>query len=207
MKIYFLMLFCQKIKEKKYFEYCSFILSFQFYESGDNETFNAIFCELNHLFKDDCDNTQVKTIFIKLLAFDKLYLMEKIEKNIKHEYSKLMRLLLKKSMDEDWKECLDEYKSRVKQLKSDFLNDNLSMEASNIPEEEYIYGSEKRSNKPSMDSSNNKEGNNIIISSRKESSFKRESIESNTSNRNNDKNLEYLILIYKRTFLIFFIST
>ena len=197
MKIYFLMLFCQKIKEKKYFEYCSFILTFQFYESSDNETFNAIFCELNHLFKDDCDNTQVKTIFIKLLAFDKLYLMEKIEKNIKHEYSKLMRLLLKKSMDEDLKECLDEYKSRVKQLKSDFLNDNLSMDASNIPEEEYIYGSEKRSNKPSMDSSNNKEGNNIIISSRKESSFKRESIESNTSNRNNDKNLEYLILIYK----------
>ena len=88
-------------------------------------------------------------------------------------------------------------KSRVKQLKSDFLNDNLSMDASNIPEEEYIYGSEKRSNKLSMDSSNNKEGNNIIISSRKESSFKRESIESNTSNRNNDKNLEYLILIYK----------
>ena len=47
-----------------------------------------------------------------------------------------------------------------------------------------------------MDSSYNKEGNCIKeLSSRKESSCKRESVES-ISTRNNDKNLEYLVLIY-----------
>ena len=196
-KIYFLMLFCQKIKEKKYFDYCSFILNFQFYDSSDNEIFNAIFSELNHIIKDDCDSIQLKTLFIKLIGFDKLYLAENLDKSIKNEYSKLMRLLLKKSMDEELKECLDEYKKRVKQLKSDFSNDNL-LDVSNIQEEEYLYGSEKRSYKLSMDSTNNKEGNIIKEgSSRKESSYRNESVESKTSNASNDKNLENLILIYK----------
>ena len=198
-KIYFLKLFCQKIKEKKYFEYCSFILNLQFYESNDNQSFYVIFNELNDLFKEDCENFQIKTIFLKLISFDKLYILESIDKSIKHEYSKIMRFLIEKCIDEDLKECLNEYKARLKKLKADFFNDNISIDNSNIQEEDYIYG--KRSEKMSMDSSTNKEGNNIKdLSSRKGSSCRRESVESNTSNRSNrnkDKNLENLILIYK----------
>ena len=194
-KIYFLKLFCQKIKEKKYFEYCSFILNFQFYDLNDNQIFNVIFSELNDLLKEDCDNTQIKIIFLKLISFDKLYILDSIDKNVKHEYSKIMRILIQKSIDEELKECLDEFKNRLNKLKTDFSNDNISNDMSNIPEEDYNYG--KRSEKLSMDSSYNKEGNCIKeLSSRKESSCKRESVES-ISTRNNDKNLEYLVLIYK----------
>ena len=150
---------------------------------------------MNDLLKEDCDNTQIKIIFLKLISFDKLYILDSIDKNVKHEYSKIMRILIQKSIDEELKECLDEFKNRLNKLKTDFSNDNISNDMSNIPEEDYNYG--KRSEKLSMDSSYNKEGNCIKeLSSRKESSCKRESVES-ISTRNNDKNLEYLVLIYK----------
>ena len=196
--IYFLMLFCQKLKEKKYFEYCSFILNFEFYDPTDSVIFNALFTELNHLFEEDYDITQIKTIFHKLLSFEKLYLSENTDKNIKKEYSKIIRLLLEKSIDEELKESLDEYNERLKKLKTDFANNNPYMDVSNIQEEDYINGSEKPSNKLSMDSSNYKEDNIIKdMSSRHGSSVKRESVDSISSARNNKKNLEYLILIYK----------
>ena len=198
LKSYFLMQFCNKIKEKQYLEFCSFVLNFDFYGLNDNDIFKILFNELNHIFNEDCDNIQIKTIFIKLISFDKIYIIESIDKNNKKEYSKLIRLLLKKSFDEKLTESIEEYVKRLKQLKTDFSNDNLFNDVSNIQEEDYINVSEKRNNKFSIDSTNSKEGNIIKdMDSRKESYNKKESIDSGSCSPNVKKNFEYLILIYK----------
>ena len=62
--------------EKKYSDYCSFILNIELYETADNQIFNAIFSEINHILKDEYDNSQIQTIFMKLIEYDKLYIME-----------------------------------------------------------------------------------------------------------------------------------
>ena len=200
-KIYFLMLFCQKIKEKKYLEYCSFILTYEFHDPNENQNFDAIFSEINHILKQDCDPSQIQNIFLKLIEYDQLYLNENINKCNKSEYSQLIRLLLKKIIKEDLNECIIEYKKRLKKLKSEFetSNSNALNYITNISEEDYNIGSEKHSNKPSIDSTNCNEINIIKESnSRKESCNRRESQESSlASGKNNDKNLQILILIYK----------
>ena len=66
-KIYFLMLFCQKINERKYLEYCSFILTYEYHDPNENQNFNAIFSELNHILQQDCEPCQIQNIFLKLI--------------------------------------------------------------------------------------------------------------------------------------------
>ena len=200
-KIYFLMLFCLKMKEKKYFEFCSFILNYELHDPNDNQIIKAIFSELMHILKEeDCDNGQIQTFFIKLIEYDRIYANENIDKNNKNEYSKIMRLLLRKALNENMNECLKEYRKRLKKLKNDFTKNNLfDDDVSNIQEEDYN-GSDKPSNKLSIDSTNCNEINNIKnnSSSRKGSSSKRGSFESCIINEKNyDKNFQYLILIYK----------
>ena len=200
-KIYFLMLFCQKINERKYLEYCSFILTYEYHDPNENQNFNAIFSELNHILQQDCEPCQIQNIFLKLIEHDQIYLNENINKYNKSDYSKLIRLLLNKAIQENLNECIIEYKKRLKRLKSEFesLNSNLLNDISNIQEEDYNIGSEKPSNKPSIDSTNCNEINIIKDpNSRKESYNRRESRGSSVnSGKSNDKNLQILILIYK----------
>ena len=195
------MLFCLKMKEKKYFEFCSFILNYELHDPNDNQIIKAIFSELMHILKEeDCDNGQIQTFFIKLIEYDRIYSNENIDKNNKNEYSKIMRLLLRKALNENMNECLKEYRKGLKKLKNDFTKNNLfDDDVSNIQEEDYN-GSDKPSNKLSIDSTNCNEINNIKnnSSSRKGSSSKRGSFESCIINEKNyDKNFQYLILIYK----------
>jgi len=42
---------------------------------------------------------------LKILYCDKIYLNDKIKKNAKKEYSKIMRFLIKKSIEEKQTEC------------------------------------------------------------------------------------------------------
>ena len=104
-KTYFLSLFVEKISEKKYFEYCLFILTFEFYDINNNEVFNILFNYLNHISMDLCDNNQIKLLFIKLIEFDKIYLSKEIQKTTKKEYSKLIRTLMKASINDEIIEC------------------------------------------------------------------------------------------------------
>ena len=199
-KIYFLALLCQKMKEKKYSDYCSFILNIELYETADNQIFNAIFSEINHILKDEYDNSQIQTIFMKLIEYDKLYIMENIDKSNINEYSKIMRLLLKTSINENLRKCYNKYKKRLKQLITEFSNNNLINDISNIQEEDYNNGSDNHSKKFSLDLTNHHEDINIIndIDSRKWSDNKNENSEYNINNeKGNKKNLNCLILIYK----------
>jgi hypothetical protein len=82
-KTYFLSLFVEKITEKKYFDYCIFVLSFDFYDLNNNEVLNILFNYLNHISKYDCDNNQMNQIFNKIMDFDKIYLTDKVDKSIK----------------------------------------------------------------------------------------------------------------------------
>ena len=198
-KIYFLMLFCLKMKDKKYLDFSSFVLNYEFHDSNDNQILKTILSELMNIIKeDDCDNSQIQIFFLKLIEYDKIYTNEKIEKRNQNDYSKLIRLLLRKSLNENIIECLKEYKKKLKQLVEDFSKNILyDNNISNIQEEEYYNGNDKPSNKLSVDSTNINENNNIV-SSRKESYNRKESIQSNIiKEKNNDKNLHYLILIYK----------
>ena len=80
------MLFCLKMKEKKYFEFCSFILNYELHDPNDNQIIKAIFSELMHILKEeDCDNGQIQTFFIKLIEYDRIYSNENIDKNNKNE--------------------------------------------------------------------------------------------------------------------------
>ena len=197
-KIYFLMLFCLKMKDKKYLEFSSFILNYELHDPNDNHIFKTIFSELMNIIKeDDCDNNQIKIFFLKLIEYDKIYINENIDKTNQNDYSKLIRLLLKKALNENINECLKEYRNRLKCLIDDFSKNNFNNndDNSNIQEEEYYYGNDKSSNKVISD---NNEINNNKNMSRKESFNKKDTMESGILNeKNNEKNLHYLILIYK----------
>ena len=198
-KIYFLMLFCLKMKDKKYLEFSSFVLNYELHDPNDNQIFKTIFSELTNIIKEDnCDNNQIQIFFLKLIEYDKIYINENIEKRNQNDYSKLIRLLLRKVINENISECLKEYKNKLKKLVEDFSKNILyDNNISNIQEEEYYNGNDKPSNKLSADSTNINENNNID-SSRKESYNNKDSIQSNKINEKNiDKNLNYLILIYK----------
>lgn len=47
---------------------------------------------------------------MKLIEYDKLYIMENIDKSNINEYSKIMRLLLKTSINENLRKCYNKYK-------------------------------------------------------------------------------------------------
>ena len=61
-KAYFLSIFVEKINEKKYFEYCLFILTFEYYDINNNEVFDVLFNYLSHISIDYCDNNQIKQL-------------------------------------------------------------------------------------------------------------------------------------------------
>ena len=202
-KIYFTMLFVQKMKEKRYFEYCSFILNYEFHEYSEAQIFYAIFTEIHHVIKDDYDDNIFHTIFQKLTDFNKLYIKENVDKNLKKAYSNLIRSLLKISIQDDMKICLNEYLDRIKIIKAEFEKDNLTTIYNNYTnindEEESINENEKKENKLSIDlTSGNDNNNKNGINSRKESNNKRGSQESSFSGiKIIDKNLENIILLYK----------
>ena len=189
-KTYFLSLFVQKISEKRYFEYCLFILTFEFYEVNDNEAFDVLFNYLNNISIDDCDKSQTIRLFTKLLDFDIIYLSEKIKKNTKKEYSKLMKYLIKKSINEQIEDNLNSYKLKVINLKEEFLNNNLINDG--IQEEEINNENDGRSNRVSSDDNNE----NNRKSSRASSKISGNKIGNGNIN-NKRKNIDLLKLIYK----------
>ena len=114
------MLFCLKMKDKKYLDFSSFVLNYEFHDSNDNQILKTILSELMNIIKeDDCDNSQIQIFFLKLIEYDKIYTNEKIEKRNQNDYSKLIRLLLRKAINENIIECLKEYKKKLKQLVED----------------------------------------------------------------------------------------
>ena len=181
-KTYFLSLFVEKISEKKYFEYCLFIFTFDYYEINDNEAFDVLFNYLNHISIDDCDNSQIKELFTRLLDFDKIYLSKEIQKNTKKEYSKLMKYLIKKSLDQQIEDCFFQYRTKLKTLKKELTNNNIIID---IQEEEL----------------NNENDNRHSSDDYNENTRKISRTSSNTKNGNkeeyNNKNIEILKLLYK----------
>ena len=208
-KTYFLSLFVEKISEKKYFEHCLFILTFEFYDINNNEVFNILFNYLNHISIELCDNNQVKQLFIKLIDFDKIYLSPEIQKTTKKEYSKLIRALMKASIDAQIFECSSHFRKKLKNLKKSLEKNNMFKSISNIQEEEDINENEKKQFKTSFcetNNINNKDDINLKQNSksRKMSINKREKEKDLEKNSNdNDEsnycedNLNILILIYK----------
>ena len=187
---YFLGLFVEKITKKKYFEYSVFILTFEFYDINNNEVFSVLFNYLSHISIEECDNSQIKTIFLKLIDFDKIYLSDNIKKDTKKEYSKIMRYLIKVSIDEKINECFSYYRKNLKKLKKEFERKNLNLYDEQKIEEEDIYTKNYKSFKKSKSDTLT----NVKIKSRKSSLY-------NKFDDSKDKielqNLDYLILIYK----------
>ena len=206
-KSYFLSLFVQKISEKKYFEYCIFILTIDFYDINNNEVFDILFNYLNHISIEYCDNNQIKQIFLKLITFDKIYLNDEIKKSTKKEYSKLIRSLMKIIVKDQVNECYSPFRKRLKKLKENLEKNNMFNSVSNIQEEEYNNENDKKVYRNSFDDTNNNINDNNLKgkhSSRKVSLYKKEKeneeskSESNTNDfNNNENNLDILILIYK----------
>ena len=196
-KTYFLSLFVEKISEKKYFEYCLFILTFEYYDINNNEVFDVLFNYLNHISIDYCDNNQIKQLFIKLLDFEKIYLTNSIRKPTKKEYSKLMRALIKKAIKDDLKECFGPFRKKLKKLKENLEKNNVNNSVSDIQEEEYNNESDKKHYKNSFDDTNGDGNIKTKISSEKVTNG------TNIENINNnlfdicENNLNILILIYK----------
>ena len=210
MKTYFLSLFVEKISEKKYFEYCLFILSIEFYDINNNEVFDVLFNYLNHISIEYCDNNQIKQLFIKLITFDKIYLNDEIKKSTKQEYSKLIRALIKIIIKEEVRECYRPFRKALKRLKEKLEKNNRYNSVSNIQEEEYINENDKKTYKNSFDDTNNiinENNSNTNIkgkySSRKLSILNNKendeskSASNNNELNNNENNLDTLILIYK----------
>ena len=199
-KTYFLSLFVEKINEKKYFDYCLFILTFEYYDITNNEVFDVLFNYLNHISIDYCENNQIKQLFIKLLDFEKIYLTNEIKKPTKKEYSKLIRTLIKKAIRDELNECFTPFRKKLKKLKENLEKNNVNNSVSDIQEEEYNNESDKKQYKISLDDANN---DNNIIKIRKNSSCKKlKNEESKNENNNNDfdiieNNLNILILLYK----------
>ena len=189
-KIYFLSLFVEKISEKKYFDYCLFILTPEYYDVNDNEAFDTLFNYLNHISIDDCDNSQIIKLFIKILDFDKIYITNEIKKETRKEYSKLIRYLIKKSMDEQIEECFNIYRKKVKNLKEEFIKNNIFID--DIVED-YNNEVEGRSNRISSEDCNNE---NCNRTSSKVSTNKNISENDNTINEEKT-NINLLKLLYK----------
>jgi hypothetical protein len=124
MKTFFLGLFAEKINEKKYFEYCVFIFTFELYDINNNSVFEALFNYLNNINLDECDTNQLKKLATKLLDFDKIYLSKNIEKLTKKEYSKFMRSLIQKTINEEINECFALYRKKLNSLKNEFEKNN-----------------------------------------------------------------------------------
>ena len=202
-KTYFLSLFVEKMREKKYFEYCLFILNIEFYDTKNSEEFDVLINYLNQITIDYLDNNQIKQLFIKLIDFDKIYLSDEIKKSTKKEYSKLMRKLIVISIEKGLNDCFSLYRKKLKKLKTN-LESTIIINNENIEEEDNNNNNFKQSHK-SFDFINNY-NDNIIISknSRKASLNKKGNDSSNNlkkylnNNINNDENnLETLIYIYK----------
>jgi hypothetical protein len=186
---YFLGLFVEKITKKKYFEYSVFILTFEFYDINNNEVFSVLFNYLSHISIEECDNNQLKTIFLKLIEFDKIYLNDNIKKDTKKEYSKIMRYLIKTSINEDLSECYKYYRKNLKKLKENFERKNLDLYNEQKIEEEDIYTYNK-----SFRKSKSENYTNIKNKSRKSSLYNKFD---DSKDMNDLENLDYLILIYK----------
>ena len=190
-----LYLFVDKITKKKYFEHSVFILTFDFYDINNNQVFNVLFNYLNHISIEECDNNQLKTIFLKLIDFDKIYLNDKISKETKKEYSKIMRFLIRTSIEEKLTECESFYRKNLKKLKEEFEKKNLNLNnEQNLEEEDINKDFDKNNIKTNSEEIND---NTIKVKnkSRKSSSYK-QSFDANEKN-NELTNLDYLILIYK----------
>ena len=184
-KTYFLSLFVEKISEQKYFEYCLFILTFDFYDKNDNEAFDVLFNYLNQISIDDCDNNQIKKLFIKLLEFDKIYLSKEIKKSTKKEYSKLMKYLIKKIINEQIEDCFIPYRAKLQNLKQELISNNI---IDDIQEEEINNENDGLSNRLNSDDYND----NVRKVSRKSSK-----ISNNRNEEEYNKNYELLKLLYK----------
>ena len=200
-KTYFLSLFAEKINEKKYFDYCLFILTFEYYDMNNNEVFDVLFNYLNHMSLDDYDNEQIKKMFEKLLDFDKIYLSKNIQKSTKKEYSKFMRTIIRKIISDDLNKCFSPYRKKLRQFKQKLEKTNKFKNEYNIQEEEdYINECDKKYSRTSIDEIYNDNISKTKGISRKESTYKNENDESNTINNNednNENNLDILILLYK----------
>ena len=155
---------------------------------------------------DLCDNNQIKLLFIKLIEFDKIYLSKEIQKTTKKEYSKLIRSLMKASINDEIIECSNHFRKKLKNLKKILEKNNKFKSISNILEEEDNNENEKKQFKTSFCEADNINNNNDIDSkekpkSRKISLNKKEKVETITQNdnesNNNEDNLDILILIYK----------
>ena len=186
---YFLGLFVEKITKKKYFEYSVFILTFEFYDINNNEVFNVLFNYLSHISIEECDCNQLKMIFLKLIDFDKIYLNDNIKKDTKKEYSKIIRYLIKKSVDEKLNDCYKYYRKNLKKIKEELENKNLVLNSKQKIEEEDIY-----TNNKSFRKSKSENYTNIKIKSRKSSLYNKFD---DSKDMNDLENLDYLILIYK----------
>ena len=209
-KTYFLSLFVEKISEKKYFDYCLFALTIDFYDINNNEVFDVLFNYLNHISIEYCDNNQIKQLFIKLITFDKIYLNDGIKKTTKAEYSKLMRSLINIIIKEQVNECYSPFRKRLKKLKDNLEKNNMFHSVSNIEEEENNNENDKKIDKNSFDDTNNNmsdnNSNNIAkdryrgkklssVDKKENDEFKNQS--KTYELNNNEKNLEILTLIYK----------
>ena len=190
-KTFFLSLFVEKISEKKYFEFCLFILSFEYYDINNTECFDVLFNYLNQISIDDCDNWQIIQIFSKLLEFDKIYLSNEITKDLKKEYSKLMRYLIKKTIDQQVEECLESYRSKIQNLYEQLLKNNIlddDIEELNNEND----GCNNRINSDDYNNENNLPGSRT---SSKKSCNK--ILNENDNINNSKKNIEILKLLYK----------
>ena len=199
-KTYFLSLFAEKINEKKYFNYCLFILTFEYYDMNNSEIFDVLFNYLNHMSLDDYDNEQIKKMFEKLLDFDKIYLSKSIKKSTKKEYSKFMRTIIRKIINDDLNKCFSPYRIKLRQFKQKLEKTNIFKNEYNIQEEDYINEIDKKYSRISFDEIDNDSIYKTKVISRKESTYKNENDESNTINNNddnNENNLDILILLYK----------
>ena len=193
LKTYFLSLFVEKISEKKYFEFCLFILTFEYYDINNNECFDVLFNYLNHISIDDCDNWQISKIFVKLLDFDKIYISNIIIKNTKKEYSKVMKYLIKKIIDKQIEECLESYRTKIKNLYEQLIKNNLPDD--DIQEEECNNENDGSTNRLSSDDYIN---DNNLGGSRTSSKLSSNKILNENDNINNSKkNIEILKLLYK----------
>ena len=151
------------INKNIFFNYFSFIFDYNNYPNDDEKIFELLFKTILIYLEEYNTNFLTNEIFSKLLNFDKLYIEEKAQKNIKKLYSQLIRKCLALSLLNNNDECFLIYIKKLKNYSGVKQND-LGLNCNYISEEDLSYDSDdfyntKISHKKSIKKFNRKNSN------------------------------------------------
>ena len=105
------------IDKNKFFEYCSFIFSYENYEPNDDKIFELLFQTIKIYIVEFKENFFNKNVFEKILSFEQIYLVDNISKDTKKIYSILIQKCISLSFSDHKEDCFVLYFDRLR----DFL--------------------------------------------------------------------------------------